>query len=57
VLAGIGWALGSKWEEFHHEFRYAEYAVVAAIVALLVAGVVRHRRSSRLGRRAEDPAR
>jgi membrane protein DedA with SNARE-associated domain len=57
VLAAIGWALGSKWEEFHHEFRYAEYAVVAAIVALLVAGVVRHRRSSRLGRRAEDPAR
>jgi membrane protein DedA with SNARE-associated domain len=57
ALAGIGWALGSKWEEFHHEFRYAEYAVVAAIVVLLVAAVVRHRRSSRLGRRAEDPAR
>jgi membrane protein DedA with SNARE-associated domain len=56
-LAGIGWALGSKWEEFHHEFRYAEYAVVAAILAVLVAAVVRHRRSSRLGRRAEDPAR
>jgi membrane protein DedA with SNARE-associated domain len=56
-LAGIGWALGSKWEEFHHEFRYAEYAVVAAILAVLVAAIVRHRRSSRLGRRAEDPAR
>ena len=56
-LAGIGWALGSKWEEFHHEFRYAEYAVVAALLAVVVAAVVRHRRSSRLGRRAEDPAR
>jgi membrane protein DedA with SNARE-associated domain len=57
ALAGIGWALGSKWEEFHHEFRYAEYAVVAAIVVLVIAVIVRHRRSSRLGRRAEDPAR
>jgi membrane protein DedA with SNARE-associated domain len=56
-LAAIGWALGSKWEEFHHDFRYAEYAVVAVIVVLAIAAVVRHRRSSRLGRRAEDPAR
>jgi len=55
-LAGIGFALGSKWEEFHHEFRYAEYAVVAAIVLLVVAAIVRHRRSTRLSRRAEDPA-
>jgi membrane protein DedA with SNARE-associated domain len=45
-LAGIGWALGSKWEEFHHAFRYAEYLVVAAIILLVVAVVVRHRRTS-----------
>jgi len=45
-LAGIGFALGSKWEEFHHEFRYAEYAVVAAVVLLVVAAVVRHRRGA-----------
>jgi membrane protein DedA with SNARE-associated domain len=56
-LAAIGWALGSKWEEFHHAFRYAEYLVVAAIVLLIVAVVVRHRRTTRLSRRAEDPAR
>jgi membrane protein DedA with SNARE-associated domain len=57
LFAGIGWAAGSKWEEFHHSFRYAEYVVAAAILAVIVLGLIRHRRSSRLGRRAEDPAR
>jgi membrane protein DedA with SNARE-associated domain len=57
LFAGIGWAAGSQWEDFHHSFRYAEYVVAAAIVIVVVAGVVRHRRSSRVGRRAEDPAR
>ena len=56
-FAGIGWAVGSRWEEFHHQFRYAEYVVAAAILIFVVAAIVRHRRSSRLGRRAEDPAR
>jgi membrane protein DedA with SNARE-associated domain len=56
-FAAIGWALGSNWEEFHHQFRYAEYVVVAGIVLLVVAVLVRHRRASRLGRRADDPAR
>ena len=55
-LAAIGWALGSSWESFHDRFHYVDYAVVAAVVILLVAAVVRHRRASRLGRRAEDPA-
>ena len=36
ALAGIGWALGSQWEDFHHAFRYFDYAVLA----LLVAGAV-----------------
>ncbi len=57
AFAGIGWAAGSKWEEFHHSFRYAEYVVAAAIVIVIVAGLIRHRRSSKVGRRAEDPAR
>ena len=57
AFAGIGWAAGSSWEDFHHSFRYAEYVVAAAIVLVIVAGIWRHRRSSRMGRRAEDPAR
>jgi membrane protein DedA with SNARE-associated domain len=36
ALAGIGWALGSQWEDFHDKFRYFDYAVLA----LLVAGAV-----------------
>lgn len=56
-LAGAGWALGAHWEEFHHAFRYAEYAVVGVIVLAAVAVFLRWR-SSRLARRARtDPAR
>jgi membrane protein DedA with SNARE-associated domain len=56
VFAGIGWALGSNWESFHHAFRYADYAVVALVVAGGLWLVVRHRRLSRLARRAADPS-
>lgn len=56
AFAGAGWAFGSRWEEFHQKFHYAEYVVAAVILAAIVAGIVRHRRSSTLDRRAEDPA-
>lgn len=32
-LAGVGWALGSQWEEFHHAFHYVDYTVLALLVA------------------------
>lgn len=32
AFAGAGWALGGSWEKFHHGFRYADYAAVAAVV-------------------------
>jgi membrane protein DedA with SNARE-associated domain len=41
ALAGVGWALGGSYENFHHAFRYADYAAVAAVV--VVAGVVLYR--------------
>lgn len=45
-FAGAGWALSGSWESFHHSFRYADYAVVAAV--LVVAGVaLAHRRRRR----------
>lgn len=56
AFAGAGYAAGASWEDFHHEFRYAEYAVAALIVVFVVAAFVRHRRTTRLGRRADDPA-
>jgi membrane protein DedA with SNARE-associated domain len=56
AFAGAGWAAGSQWEDFHHSFRYAEYVVAGGILALILAGIWRHWRSSRIDRRAEDPA-
>jgi membrane protein DedA with SNARE-associated domain len=56
AFAGAGYGLGSSWESFHHAFRYADVAVVVVVVAA-VARVLLRRRSSKLARRAEDPAR
>jgi membrane protein DedA with SNARE-associated domain len=46
-LAGIGWALGSNWERFHHAFRFADYAVAALLVAAAAYLLVRARGRSR----------
>jgi membrane protein DedA with SNARE-associated domain len=55
-LAGIGWALGSSWDTFHHDFRWVEYLVVAAILVGVVYLVWRRRRTATLSPR-EDSAR
>jgi membrane protein DedA with SNARE-associated domain len=54
-IAGAGWALGSSWETFHHDFRYVEVLVGVGILALLV-WYLRRRRATKMGRRASDPA-
>jgi membrane protein DedA with SNARE-associated domain len=54
ALAGAGYGLGNSYERFHRDFRFADYAVAAAIVALAVYLIVRRRRSSRLSSRAPD---
>jgi len=56
ALAGVGWALGSRWESFHEKFHYVDYTVAAILVALIAYLLVRRRRSSSLSRGA-DPAR
>jgi membrane protein DedA with SNARE-associated domain len=43
AIAGIGWALGSSYERFNHGFRYAEIAVVVAVVAGAAFLVLRRR--------------
>jgi membrane protein DedA with SNARE-associated domain len=55
-IAGAGWALGSSYETFHHDFRYVEILVVVGILALGV-WYLRRRRASKMARRASDPAR
>lgn len=56
AFGGAGWAFGSQWEDFHQRFNYAEYIVAGAIVLFVAAAIVRHRRETRMERRAEDPA-
>jgi membrane protein DedA with SNARE-associated domain len=46
TLAGVGWAAGTSYERFHHDFSYVEYVVVAGILALAAYLIVRRRRSS-----------
>jgi membrane protein DedA with SNARE-associated domain len=55
ALAGVGWAAGRSYEHFDHGFRYAEYAIVALVLALAAYWVVK-RRQSRLAGRASDPS-
>jgi membrane protein DedA with SNARE-associated domain len=55
-IAGAGWALGSSWETFHHDFRYVEALVGVGVLALLV-WYLRRRRTTKMSRRASDPAR
>ncbi|MCP9485970.1 MAG: DedA family protein [Gaiellaceae bacterium MAG52_C11] len=33
AFAGVGWALGSRWEDFHHAFRYVDIAVAVLVTA------------------------
>jgi len=57
ALAGIGWALGSSYESFHHDFGFVEIAVVAGVMLLIAYLVLRRIRAHRLERSASDPTR
>ncbi len=54
ALAGVGWAAGTGYRRFHHDFGYVEIAVVLLAVAALAWWLWRRRRSSKLDRRAAD---
>jgi membrane protein DedA with SNARE-associated domain len=47
AFAAAGYAAGESWEDFHHAFRYFEYVVAAAIIALAAWLVWRHLRKRR----------
>ena len=57
ALAGAGYGLGSSYERFHRDFRFVDYAVAVAILALAAYLIVRRRRSSRLSSGAPDSPR
>jgi membrane protein DedA with SNARE-associated domain len=46
-FAGVGWALGSSYEQVHNAFRYVDVLVVAGAVAALAALLVLRRRRAR----------
>ena len=54
ALAAVGWALGASWDTFHHDFRWVEYLVVAAILAAIVLLVWRRRRTATLSPRGDS---
>ena len=55
AIAGVGVALGSSWEQFHHGWRFADYIVLGALLmgGLFLAWRVRQRRARR---RAVEPS-
>jgi membrane protein DedA with SNARE-associated domain len=55
ALAGVGWGLGAHWERFHESFHYVDYVVLGLILLAVGYGLLRWR-STRLARRATDPA-
>jgi membrane protein DedA with SNARE-associated domain len=57
AFAAVGYGFGTRWETFHRNFHYVDYAVAAGIVLFVAYLLVRRRRSSTLSRRASDPAR
>jgi membrane protein DedA with SNARE-associated domain len=56
-LAAIGWGLGSSWDRFHTDFRYVEYAVVAAAVLGAAFLLIRRRRTATIPRADADSPR
>jgi membrane protein DedA with SNARE-associated domain len=54
-LAGAGLALGSGWERFHESWRYADYAIVALVVAAAAYLAIRLGRRRARRRALESP--
>ena len=56
AFAAAGYAMGTRWEEFHDNFKYVDYTVGALVVAGAAWLLWRRRAAARLSDRAEDPA-
>ncbi len=56
MLAIVGREVGDRWDEVRDKLHYLDYAIVAAIVALVVYLVIRRRRSPGDGEARAEPA-
>ncbi len=57
AFTGAGYGLGSSYRTFDHDFKYVEYAIVAAALLLAAYLVYRWRAKAKVEAHAEDPAR
>ena len=57
AFVGIGYALGTSYRSFEHDFRYVEYAIAAGIVAVLAYLVYRRMAAAKVAPRADDSPR
>ena len=57
AFAGAGYGLGTGYRGFDHSFHYAEYAIVAGVVAVLAYLVYRWMTAARVAPRADDSSR
>jgi membrane protein DedA with SNARE-associated domain len=57
AFTGIGYALGSSYKRFEHDFRYVEFAIGAGIVLGLAYLVYRRRAAAKVTARADDSTR
>jgi membrane protein DedA with SNARE-associated domain len=57
AFVGIGYGLGASYHSFEHGFRFAEYAIGAAIVLGLAFLIYRWTAAARVGPRADDSTR
>jgi membrane protein DedA with SNARE-associated domain len=55
ALAGVGVAVGTSWQHFHEQWRYADYVVAAVVGAGIVYVVVRFVRRRARRRALETP--
>ncbi len=49
ALAGVGYGVGASYQHFDHEFKYAEYAIVAGIVLFAAYYVYRRIAKAKVG--------
>lgn len=57
AFVGIGYALGSSYKHFEHDFRYVEYVIALGLVAGVALLVYRWRAAATVGPRADDSTR
>ncbi|MDX6466995.1 MAG: hypothetical protein QOI27_2035 [Gaiellaceae bacterium] len=55
AIAGAGYGLGSSYETFNNDFKYAEYAIVAGVLLGAAYLIYRWSKAASMSRRADTP--